>query len=453
MAKIRRKRQSRVDDAFETVNPHAAGIDVGSRFHVVAVPPGSSPDGADVQTFDTFTDDLKRLVVWLQECGVDTVAMESTGVYWIPTYELLEDCGFEVCLCDTRQLKSVPGRKTDVIDARWLQRLHTAGLLRPAFRPDSVICELRAYVRQRSMLISESSKHIQHIQKALEQMNIKLREVLREVTGKTSMLIIDAILAGERDPHKLASLRQAGCKNNEATIAKALHGNWRTEHLFALRQAVELWRYYGTKIAECDVEIEKLLGMLPDQTDGEPLAGTGKGSSRRRNDLHFDGRTALYRMTGVDLTAIEGIDELTALKVLSEIGTDMGKWSSASRFASWLGLCPGNNITGGRRRSGRNRRNTNPAAQALRLAAQTLTRSKSALGAFLRRKAAHRGMKIAIKATAHKLAKLVYSMLKYGTEYVSRSQEQYEKQYHERRIANLKRNAKELGFTLTEVAS
>lgn len=453
MAKTHRKRQPRMEDSFEAVNPDAAGIDIGSRFHVVSVPTGSSADGRDVQTFDTFTDDLLRLARWLQDCGVGTVAMESTGVYWIPTYELLEECGLEVCLCDTRQVKSVPGRKTDVIDAEWLQVLHTFGLLRPAFRPDDVICQLRAYVRQRSMLISESSKHIQHIQKALEQMNIKLREVLREVTGKTSMSIIEAILAGERDPHKLASLRQAGCKNDEATIAKALHGNWRTEHLFALRQAVELWRYHGTKIAECDVEIENLLGILPDQTDGEPLPATKKGSYRRRNDLHFDGRTALYKMTGVDLTAIEGIDELTALTIVSEIGTDVSRWPSAKKFASWLGLCPGNNVTGGRRRSGRNRRNLNRAAQALRLAAQTLTRSKSALGAFLRRKAAHRGMKIAIKATAHKLAKLVYSMLKYGTEYVSRTQEQYEDQHRERRIANLKRNAKELGFTLVEAAA
>jgi len=426
---------------------------VGSRFHLIAVPPGSSPDGIDVKTFDSFTDDLRKAAVWLHECGVDTIAIESTGVYWIPLYEVLEEAGIEVCLCDTRQIKSVPGRKTDVLDCQWIQQLHTFGLLRPAFRPDEVICRLRAYTRQRSMLVTEGSKHIQHIQKALEQMNIKLTEVLRETTGKTSMLIIDAILAGERDPQKLAAFRQRGCKNSEETIAKALEGNWREEHLFALRQAVEMWRYHTAKVAECDIEIEKLLGTMPDVSDGEPLPPTGKGGSKRRNELHFDGRTALYQLTGVDLTAIEGIDELTALKVISEIGTEMTPWRTSAHFASWLALCPGNNVTGGRNRSGRNRRSANRAAQALRLAAQTLFSSKSALGAFLRRKAAHRGKRIAIKATAHKLAVMIYSMLKNGTEYVARTQEQYEQQYRDRRIANLKRNAKELGFTLAEAAS
>ena len=436
--------------SLKRVNLHAAGIDIGSGFHAVAVPPGSSPNGKDVDFFDTFTSDLGALADWLEACGVDTVAMESTGVYWIPLYELLEARGFEVYLLDTRQIKYVPSRKTDILDCQWIQQLHTFGLLRPAFRPDDEICRLRAYVRQRSMLIAEGSKHIQHIQKALEQMNIKLSRVLREVTGKTSMLIINAILAGERDPQRLAAFRQGGCKNDEATIAKALEGNWREEHLFALRQAVDLWQYHKSKVSECDVEIEKLFGSQFDLTDGEPLDPSGKGQSKRRNELHFDGRTALYQMTGVDLTAIEGIDELTALTIISEIGTDMSRWPNASKFASWLALCPGNNKTGGRNRSGRNRRSANRAAQALRLAAQTLYRSKSALGAFLRRKAAHRGKAVAIKATAHKLAVLVYSMLKYGTEYVSRTQEQYEQSYKERRIANVKRHAKELGFTLIE---
>lgn len=440
--------------SLERVNLHAAGIDIGSRFHAVAVPPGSSPTGRDVEFFDTFTSDLEALAKWLIECGVDTVAMESTGVYWIPVYELLVHCGLEVLLVDTRQIKYVPGRKTDFLDCQWIQELHTFGLLRPAFRPDDEICQLRAYVRQRSMLIKEGSKHIQHMQKALEQMNVKLPEVLREVTGMTGMAIINAILSGERDPQRLAALRHGRCKNSEETIAKALQGNWREEHLFELRQAVDLWRHYKSKIAECDVEIEKLLGEQAGLVEETPFPCSGAGGgSKRRNELHFDGRAALLEMTGVDLTAIEGIDELTALTVVSEVGIDMSPWSNSGRFSSWLALCPGNNKSGGRNRSGRNRRSANRAAQALRLAAQTLWRSKSALGAFLRRKAAHRGKAVAIKATAHKLAVLVYSMLKHGTEYVTKSQEHYEQQYRERRIANLKRHAKDLGFTLTEQAA
>lgn len=448
--KIRRKRQRSLPRSLKRVNLHAAGVDIGSRFHSAAVPPGSSTDGQDVKNFDTFTADLAALADWLETCGVDTVAMESTGVYWIPLYEVLEGRGFEVNLVDTSQIKYVPGRKTDILDCQWIQELHTFGLLRAAFRPDDTICQLRAYVRQRGSLITDGSMHIQHMQKALEQMNVKLTEVLREVTGKTGMSIINAILDGERDPQRLATLRHGGCKNDEATIAKALTGNWREEHLFELRQSVDLWLYYKGKIAECDTEIEKHLGEQVDLTDGESLAPAGKGRSKRRNDLHFDGRTALFRLTGVDLTAIEGIEELSALTIISEIGTDMSRWSDAKKFASWLKLCPGNNRTGGRNRSGRNRRSSNRAAQAFRLAAQTLWRSKTALGAFLRRKASHRGMPVAIKATAHKLAVLVYSMFKYGTEYVSRSQEQYEKQHRERRIANLKRHAKDLGFALAE---
>jgi transposase len=403
-----------------------------------------------VESFDAFTPSLEALANWLEQCGVDTVAMESTGVYWIPLYELLEARGFQVLLVDTRQIKFVPGRKTDFLDCQWIQELHTFGLLRGAFRPAEEICTLRAYVRQRAMLIREGSKHIQHMQKALEQMNIKLAEVLREVTGRTGMAIINAILRGERDAHRLAELRHGRCKNSQATIAKALEGNWREEHLFQLQQAVDLWRYYQSKLAECDARIEQLLGEQFDSPDCELAGGSHRRLPKRRNELHFDGRAALRQLAGVDLTAIEGIDELTALTIISEVGTDMSRWDTSKRFSSWLALCPGNNKTGGRNRSGRNRRSANRAAQALRIAAQTLWRSSSALGAFLRRKAAHRGKGVAIKATANKLAHLVYSMLKYGTEYVAKTQEYYEQQYRERRLANLKRHARQLGLALVE---
>jgi transposase len=447
MKKIRRKKKVGIPRSLKRINHHAAGVDVGSRFHAGAVPPGSSKDGRDVQFFDTFTVDLERLVNWFAECGVDTVAMESTGVYWIPLYEMLEERGFDVLLVDTRQVKYVPGRKTDYLDSQWIQELHSFGLLRGAFRPDDQICQLRAYVRQRAMLISESSRHIQHIQKALEQMNVKLVEVLRDVTGKTGMKIIDAILNGEHDPEVLAAMRDRRCKHDEQTIAKALRGHWRDEHLFALHQAVDRWRFHTSLIDECHAKIEEVLGYLPDLSDDQPLPAGGS-KPKRRNDLNFDGRAALYQVTGVDLTAIEGIEEVTALTVISEIGTDMSRWENSHKFASWLALCPGNNKTGGYNRSGRNRRSTNRAAQAFRLAANGLWNSKSALGSFLRRMAARRGKSVAIKATAHKLAKIVYSMLRYGTEYAMKSQDYYEQMYRERRISNLKRHAKDLGFEL-----
>ena len=449
--RIRRKRKGSLPPHLKTVNEHAAGIDVGSRQHSVAVPVGSCAPGDEVLFFDTFTPDLNALADWLERCSVDTVAMESTGVYWIPLYELLVERGFEVLLVDTSQIKYAPGRKTDYLDCQWIQKLHTFGLLTGAFRPDNEICQLRGYVRQRSMLVVEGSKPVQHIQKALEQMNVKLTSVLRDVMGKTGLSIIEAILDGQRTPEELARFRHANCKEDASTFVKALQGNWREEHLFSLRQSLDLWRYYKTKIKECDIEIEKLLGDQFDLSGGKELAPRKTKRPNRRNELSFDGRTLLYQMIGVDLTEIEGIEESTALTIISEIGTDMNPWGNAKRFASWLKLCPGNNKTGGYNKSGRNRKSANRAAQALRLAAQTVARSKTSLGAFYRRKAATRGSSIAIKATAHKLAVIVYSMLKYGTEYVTRSQEQYEQQYRNRQLRNLKRQAKRLGYQVLEL--
>lgn len=453
MAKIRRKKRIGLPRSLKRVNLHAAGVDVGATFHAVAVPPGSAKDGLDVRSFNTFTRDLERLVNWLTECGVDTVAMESTGVYWIPLYEMLEERGFEVVLADTRQIKYVPGRKTDYMDCQWIQELHTYGLLRGAFRPADEICQLRAYVRQRSMLVSESSGHVLRIQKALEQMNIKLTEVIRDITGKTGMGIITAIINGEHDPQILATLRDGRCKNDEKTIAEALRGHWRDEHLFCMKQAVDMWRNHTIMINECHSKIEEVLGYMPDLSGGQPLTSPGKSATKRRNDLNFDGRTALYEMTGVDLTAIEGINEVSALTIVSEIGTDMSRWDNSHKFASWLALCPGNNKSGGYNRSGRNRKSKNRASQAFRMAANGLWNSKAALGGQLRRIAARRGKGVAIKAIAHKIAKIVYSMLKYGAEYVAKSQDYYERRYRERRISNLKRHAKDLGFELTPKAA
>ena len=345
------------------LNLNSAGIDVGATSHFVAVPADRAEQ--PVQEFEAFTADLYRLADWLAECGVETVVMESTGVYWIPLFEVLEERGFQVMLVDPRRIKNVPGRKTDVLDCQWLQQLHSYGLLSGAFRPDGDIRRLRSYLRQRAMLVEYASHHIQHMHKALTQMNVKLQHVIRDITGKTGMDIIEAIASGERDPRKLARLRDPRIRADEATIAKSLQGHWLEELIFELTQARELYRMYHAKIDECDGKIEAQLERFEDVTDGETPAGNGRRRSQG-NAPSFDIRTHLYRMTGVDLTTVDGMDAFTALKVVSEIGTDMTRWQSAKHFASWLGLSPNNRITGGKVISSRTKANANRAATALR---------------------------------------------------------------------------------------
>ena len=427
------------------VNLNASGIDVGASSHFVAV--SQQP----VREFAAYTADLYRLADWLAECGVETVVMESTGVYWIPLFGVLEERGFEVMLVDPRRIKNVPGRKTDVLDCQWLQQLHTYGLLSGAFRPEAEIRRLRSYLRQRAMLVEYASHHIQHMQKALTQMNVKLQHVISDVTGKTGTQIIEAIVKGERDPGKLAQLRDPRTKADEETIAKSLHGHWREEHIFELTQALELYRVYQGKIAECDREIEAQLERFDDRGVGQPPAAKSGRKGSQGNAPRFDIRTQLYRMTGVDLTRIDGVDGYTALKVVSEIGTDMSKWPSAKHFASWLGLSPNNRVTGGKVISSRTKPSANRAAKALRLAANALHRSDSALGAFLRRKKAHLGAPKAITATAHKLALIVYSMLRYGQGYVDAGAEYYESQYHQRAVRAAKRRVAQLGYELVPI--
>jgi transposase len=440
-------KRKRKQPILERINEHAAGIDVGASMHCVAAPPGSSPDGMDVKEFGAFTEDLVAIVKWLLECGVTTVAIESTGVYWIPLFDLIETHGIAVQLVDPRQLKRVPGKKTDILDCQWLQELHTLGLLAGAFRPPEQVTALRTYVRQRDMLVRYASDHVQHIQKALTQMNIKLQHVVADITGVTGMTIIRAIVAGERSPKNLAAHRRAGCKHDEATIAKALEGTWRDEHLFSLRQALELFDFYHDKIAACDAAIEVHLAGFPDRSGGSPPPSSPK-RRRRKSQPNFDLRSSLISMTGVDLTAIEGLEATTVLKVVSETGVDMTQWLTDKHFSSWLGLCPGSKKSGGRNYSSRTKPCANRAAAALRLAAQSLHHSHSYLGAFLRRKAAQHGMPKAITATAHKLARLIYSMLKHGSEYVAKTQEDYEQSHRQRTITNLSKNAKRLGYIL-----
>lgn len=443
---VKRSRPSaKLPAQLKTVNLHAAGIDVGATEHWVAVPRDHSEQ--PVRQFGAFTADLHLLAEWLEKSGVETVAMESTGIYWIPLMEILEERGFEVFIVDPHRLKNVPGRKSDVLDCQWIQQLHTFGLLSGAFRPEDEICVLRSYLRQRAMLVSYAGIHIQHMQKALTQMNIKLQHVVSDITGATGMGIIRAILGGERDVQKLAALRNYRCRKSEATIAKALEGHWRVEHLFALQQAVELFDIYHQKMAQCDAKIEAHLQHLEDRSGGRSVPEKQR-AKRHRTGLHFDARESLFRTAGVDLTQVPGLDEYNVLKILSEIGTDMSKWATDKHFGSWLGVAPGSKISGGKNLSSRSKPCANRAASALRLAANGLHNSKTALGAFLRRKKAQRGAPKAITATAYKLARIIYAMLRDQTEFVETGQDYYERQYQKRVLRNLRRNAKELGFQL-----
>ncbi|HTR07397.1 MAG TPA: IS110 family transposase [Paraburkholderia sp.] len=424
-------------------HPNAAGIDIGSASHFVAVP--ADRDDETVREFASFTADLNAMADWLKACRIDTIAMESTGVYWIPVFELLESRGFTVMLINARHVRNVSGRKSDVLDCQWIQQLMTYGLLRGAFRPADQVCVLRSLWRQRGMLLRSQSRHVQHMQKALTQMNVQLANVISDVVGVTGQKILRAIVAGERDGHALAGMKDARIRASVDEIAKSLQGNWRAEHLFALRQAVDAFDFIGTQLAECDREIEQQLQRLQTR-EGEPARGKQRG--RTRNAPKFDLRTQLFRMCGVDLTRIDGIDVTTALAVISEIGADMSRFPSAAHFASWLGLCPGTRITGGKVMSGKTMRCANRAAQALRLAATALRTSQSALGAYFRRMCSRMDKPKAITAVAHKLARLIYTMLTKGEEYTDQGQDYYEERYRERVLRQLSQRAQKLGMKL-----
>jgi transposase len=440
------------------LNPHAAGIDVHSDMHMVCVPADfvSSPAAsesvglpANVRRFGANSCDLVAIADWLRECGVTTVAMESTGVYWIPLFELLESRGFEVYLVEPGQLSRCGARpKTDALDAQWIQRLHTYGLLRPSFRPPDSIMALRGYHRQRQMQIRYAASHVQHMQKALEQMNVKLTEVLADITGLTGRRIIEAIVQGERDPLKLAALRNVQCHNDKETIAKALEGTWRPEHLFALRQAQELYQFHHQQIAECDQMIETELARLPNRAGDKPFERKPRKGGRKQNTLTFEACGPLFKALGVDLTEIEGIDVATALVILAELGVDVSRFPTEKHFASWLGVCPRQYESNKSKKKRGPRKGKNRIAIALRMAAQGLGKTKSPLAMFYHRIKSRIGGKGAITATAHKLACLVYRMLKYGTEYVKQSMEEYECKIKQQLERSLRRKAAALGYEL-----
>ena len=451
-AKAEARRQQEADkvQAMPVTNPRAGGGDIGDRSHWICVGFTTDEQSDLVREFPTHTEGLRQIVAFLREHGVTTFAMESTGIYWVPLFEMLEKERFHVILVNPACTSQICGRpKTDKRDAQWIFRLHSCGLLPAAFRPDEQTVVLRSYLRQRGMLTRYAARHVQHMQKALQQMNVKLTNVLTDITGLTGRKIITAILAGERDPKVLALLRHSGCKAKVEEIARALDGSYRDEHLFALEQAFAAWQFYNKQIEAVDEKIHAQLLRMKANRELPALPAKPR-KAKKAGGPGFDVRTALYLVVGVDLTELEGLDEISALIVISEIGTDMSKFATVEKFCAWLGLCPNFKKTGGKVKSSRSRRGKPRAAQILRLAVMGRDRGKGALGAFLRRMKMRMGVPAAITATAHKLARLVYYSLKHGIAYVKTSQEDYEATQREKQIANLKKKARLLGFELKE---
>ena len=451
MLKEQKEKQPRGLVPTPVLEPNAAGIDIGATEIYIAVP--SDRGAQPVRRFATFTEDLVAAADWLQRCGIETAAMESTGVYWIPLFQLLEARGIKVCLVNARYVKNVPGRKSDVSDCQWLQYLHAVGLLRASFRPEQQICAVRSLMRYRESLVQMAAVHLQHMQKALDQMNLQLHHVISDLSGTTGMAILDAILAGERDPLKLAQLRDGRIKASETTIAKSLMGDYRREHLFTLRQSMVAYRNYQKQMSEIDVEIEQMLVEFSDGAgpDAPALPQPKDRHKPRRNDLRFDLRTQLYRIFGVDLTAIPGINAMTAYVLLSEVGRDLSGFRNAAAFASWLGLCPGNRVSGGKVLSSRTRSVNHRLAHALRMAAQSLFRSQSWLGQYFRRMRAKLGAPKSITAAAHKLARILFHILTTGQAYDETVFAQQEAQNHQRMQQKLRKQARLFGFQLVEI--
>jgi transposase len=447
--KQRGSAQKRVDwKALEIVHPDAAGIDVGGSEHWVAIGPDRDPE--PVRRFGCFTADVREMGQWLVEKGVRSVAMQSTGVYWMPVFEVLEQQGLEVYLVNAQHTKNVPGRKSDVQECQWLLKLHAFGLLNNSFQPTDEIRIARTLWRQRSNLVAEASSVIQRMQKVLTEMNVQLCNVLSDVSGMSGMKIIGAILEGERDPWKLATFVEPEVKAKPEDIAKSLEGNWREELLFVLRQHVELYRIYQEKITDCDLQLRKHLESLGSKVNlkTQPIGNRPKGKKNSKNAPGFNLRTELYRITGIDWTQINGIDVLTAQTVIAEAGADLSAFPSEKQFASWLGLCPTNEQSGGKILNRRTRRVVNRATVAFRNAALTLLRSQSYLGAQYRRLRTRLGAPKAITAMARKLACLFYRLIKHGQPYVDKGTEYYEAKYREQQIRSLAKRAQKLGLQL-----
>jgi transposase len=465
--------------ALTVVNPNAAGIDVGSTSHYVAVPPNAVPaDESAVREFGAFTADLDQLVEWVKACGVTTVAMESTGVYWIPAFQKLETAGIEVVLVNAKRVKHVPGRKTDVADCQWLQQLHTFGLLSGSFRPDDLVCQLRTLMRHRGNLVSEAASCIHRMQKACQEINLHLHHAVSDITGETGLRILRAILAGQRDPAELVKLRDPQItKSTEEEMKKALEGDWRAEHLFVLQQNLDAWEFWHEQMARCDRQVEQVLQKFPtgqppaadplypeikpevipaiDVEAGSKPAAAGlkkkTRQSRKQNDPILDLVPELTRLCGFNLCDAAGFRVLSVLSLISEVGLDMSRWRDDKAFSSWLGVCPNNKISGGRVLSRSTRRVVHRAATTLRLAARGVSNTDSWLGHFYRRMKARLGPAGAITATAHKLACIVYHLLKYKTPYVEIKASAYVERIAKARLGKLKKQAEALGFQLVKM--
>ncbi len=447
---MERKIQS--DDlSLELVHPHAAGIDIGNESHYVAVPP--SRDKQPVRRFGCTTAELKAMADWLKQCSIQTVAMQSTGVYWIAVYDILEEAGLQVYLVNARETKNLPGRKSDVQESQWLMKLHTYGLLRNSFRPSREIRTMRTYWRQRNDLVRSAGRHVQRMQKALAQMNLQLANVLSDLSGMSGQAIIKAILAGERDPYKLAALRDRRVKASKEEIARSLEGHWEEDLLFVLKQEQEGYEFCQKQMADCDLQLQQYLQQREDRRQGADLPKEMRKGRRRQkkgNAPRFDLRAELFRMTGTDLTQIDSIDVGTATTILSEAGWDMSKWKTENHFVSWLRLCPDNKISGDKI-IGKGRLPTNNrVSTAFKMAASTLRTSNTYLGAQFRRLRTKLGAPVAIKAMAAKLARLVYRMLRYGMKYVDQGAAFYDAQHRKLQVSQLKWKAAKLGFQVVQ---
>lgn len=439
------------DNTMSRIQPQAAGVDIGAHEIWVCIP--GKPGTQSVRVFGTYTRDLHAICAWLLANHIKTIAMESTGVYWIPLFEVLELHGFQCCLISSRSIKRVPGRKSDVLDCQWIQTLHSYGLLQSSFRPEADLVALRTLLRHRHQLIQQRAPHIQHMQKAMLQMNIQLSQALSDVTGETGLKIIRAIVAGERNPQQLATLRNPRCKKNENEIAMALTGTWRDEHLFVLAQSLGFFDFYTQQIAVCDAEIERTYSLIrPDWLTPTPpdLPGQKPGShSKNAPPNQAILRQHLLRLAGVDLVRVNGLSVSLAQTILSEIGTDMSRWPTVKHFCSWLGLAPKNDISGGKVLRSRTIKTKNRAGQAFRMAASSVTRADCAFGAFYRRKKSQLGPAQAVVATAHMIARTVYFMLKNQVEFIQISAKDYDDRYRQQQIHYLQRKAAKLGLRLS----
>lgn len=447
--------ESRPFAGISQVNKGAAGVDIGA--HEIMVCVSANENIQVVRSFGNYTIDLHNICTWLSQNQIKTVAMESTGVYWIPLFEELEQRGFHCCLISSRSLRRIPGRKTDVLDCQWIQTLHSYGLLEHSFRPQGDLIALRTLLRHRAQLIEHRAPHILHMQKALLQMNIQLSQVLTDITGETGLRIIRAIVAGERDPHKLAAMRNYRCRKDENEIGRALTGTWRTEHLFILAQSLGFYDFYSHQVEACDAEIEREYSLTrPDNNLQEPAAILDFEKNNSRSYSHnapknVNVRSHLKRICDVDLVAVHGISTSLAQTIVLEVGTDMSKFPNEKHFCSWLGLAPKNEISGGKILVSRTQKTRNRAGQAFRMAAASVMRADCAFGAFYRRQKARLGPAQATVATAHLIARVVYRMLKYHVEYEPLSTQEYEQHYREQQIKYLERKASKLGFQLAPV--